>query len=244
MNTGIQDAWNLGWKLALVVRGDAREPLLDTYEAERWPVGRTLLRYTDRLFSQFTRAMSPGPLAGWLRRSVIARVLPRILRSRRIRAFAFRFVSELGIRYRESPAVTEGRPGLRSGPHAGDRLPDARVLRNGREVFIHDEVLGARYCLLLCGPRSSWSNSPAEEIWKRYRDVLKVEYLTWDDAVDALVDTTDELLTRLAVDRANDATAQYLVRPDGYIAFRCAGNHFENFSEYLAVWLGTADSPH
>src|SRR5690606_41678311 len=51
MNTGIQDARNLGWKLALVVRGRAAPGLLDTYDAERWPVGRFLLRFTDRLFA-------------------------------------------------------------------------------------------------------------------------------------------------------------------------------------------------
>lgn len=44
MNTGIQDAWNLGWKLALVAAGRAPGDLLDTYQAERWPVGRNLLR--------------------------------------------------------------------------------------------------------------------------------------------------------------------------------------------------------
>jgi 2-polyprenyl-6-methoxyphenol hydroxylase-like FAD-dependent oxidoreductase len=68
MNTGIQDAWNLGWKLGLVARGLAEDRLLDTYEAERWPVGQFLLRYTDRLFSTFTRAMSGRPLATWARR--------------------------------------------------------------------------------------------------------------------------------------------------------------------------------
>ena len=40
MNTGIQDAWNVGWKLALVAAGTADPTLLDSYEAERWPVGR------------------------------------------------------------------------------------------------------------------------------------------------------------------------------------------------------------
>src|SRR5262249_52453943 len=44
MNTGIQDAWNLGWKLALAVKGVAAEALLDTYEAERQPGGRLALR--------------------------------------------------------------------------------------------------------------------------------------------------------------------------------------------------------
>jgi 2-polyprenyl-6-methoxyphenol hydroxylase-like FAD-dependent oxidoreductase len=43
MNTGMQDAWNLGWKLALVARGVANPRLLDSYEAERWPVGRFVL---------------------------------------------------------------------------------------------------------------------------------------------------------------------------------------------------------
>ncbi|MGK5638171.1 FAD-dependent monooxygenase [Streptomyces sp. URMC 126] len=47
MNTGIQDAFNLGWKLALVIRGEAAEPLLDTYEEERLPVAAWTLRLTD-----------------------------------------------------------------------------------------------------------------------------------------------------------------------------------------------------
>ncbi|MGH7553597.1 MAG: FAD-dependent monooxygenase, partial [Longimicrobiales bacterium] len=44
MNTGIQDAWNLGWKLALVARGIADPAILDSYEPERLPVGRSVLR--------------------------------------------------------------------------------------------------------------------------------------------------------------------------------------------------------
>ncbi|HET7459077.1 MAG TPA: FAD-dependent monooxygenase, partial [Gemmatimonadaceae bacterium] len=130
MNTGIQDAWNLGWKLALVARGAASPALLDSYEAERWPVGRLLLKYTDRAFATFTRAMSSGRAAGWARRVVVPRVLPRVVGSPRLRAFAFRFVSELGIRYRRSPAVAEGMARLHGGPRAGDRLPDLRLIRD------------------------------------------------------------------------------------------------------------------
>src|SRR6185369_15860521 len=51
MNTGLQDAANLGWKMALVHAGYARTELLDSYHAERHPVGKRLLRTTDRLFS-------------------------------------------------------------------------------------------------------------------------------------------------------------------------------------------------
>jgi 2-polyprenyl-6-methoxyphenol hydroxylase-like FAD-dependent oxidoreductase len=48
MNTGIQDAWNLGWKLALVTRGRAKAALLDSYEPECLPVGRFVLRFSAR----------------------------------------------------------------------------------------------------------------------------------------------------------------------------------------------------
>jgi 2-polyprenyl-6-methoxyphenol hydroxylase-like FAD-dependent oxidoreductase len=51
MNTGLQDAYNLAWKLALVVSGTAGPALLDSYEAERIPVARSLLSTTDRGFS-------------------------------------------------------------------------------------------------------------------------------------------------------------------------------------------------
>jgi hypothetical protein len=60
MNTGIQDAWNLGWKLALVLRGEATPALLDSYHLERHPVGLKLLRFTDRLFSAASSRWAEG----------------------------------------------------------------------------------------------------------------------------------------------------------------------------------------
>lgn len=235
MNTGIQDAWNLGWKLALVVLGEAKEALFDTYEAERWPVGRALLRTTDRLFGQFTRAMSANATAAFVRRHVVARVLPRVFRSSRLRAFAFRFVSELAVRYRRSPAVTEGSPRLSTGPRAGDRLPDAPVSRAGRATRLHDELPVERYCLLLCGPTAAWERAAIDELAERHRGVLTIEHLTQDEAAQALVDHTREALERLGVRGVNQA--QYLVRPDGHVAFRCAGRDLAGVDAYLAVWL-------
>jgi 2-polyprenyl-6-methoxyphenol hydroxylase-like FAD-dependent oxidoreductase len=77
MNTGIQDAWNLGWKIALVSRGIAEEALLDTYDTERRPVGGFVVRFTDRAFSAAT---STNPLLRLLRTEVVPRVLPLGLR--------------------------------------------------------------------------------------------------------------------------------------------------------------------
>jgi 2-polyprenyl-6-methoxyphenol hydroxylase-like FAD-dependent oxidoreductase len=80
MNTGIQDAWNLGWKLALVVRGLADKALLDSYEPERLPVGRFVLRLSDRASSV---AISDSRLVRLLRTQLAPRLVPALLRFRR-----------------------------------------------------------------------------------------------------------------------------------------------------------------
>jgi 2-polyprenyl-6-methoxyphenol hydroxylase-like FAD-dependent oxidoreductase len=234
MNTGIQDAWNLGWKLAFVASGAAKPELLDSYEAERWPVGRTLLRYTDRIFGVFTRAMSSSAVAAWVRRTVVARVLPRVMAAERIRALLFRFVSELGIGYPRSPIVTEGTPSLRKGPRAGDRLPDATVTRNGQESTLQHEVVGPCLCLLLCGPVEEWSvSTDAIRACSTYSHLVTVKYLTRSPVPDALVDGSGAAFERLGVRK----TAQYLVRPDGYVAYRCAGTVLRGVEQYLGRWL-------
>ncbi len=234
MNTGIQDAWNLGWKLALVTAGSADPALLDSYEAERWPVGRALLRTTDRIFGVFTRSMS-NSAAAWVRRVVVARVLPRVMRSDRIRAAAFHFVSEFSIRYRGSPAVTEGTPSLRRGPRAGDRVPDAELTLDGRATTLQRE-LGAPYLhLLLCGDADAWdSRAPAvASVGTRYDGVLRVRRLTKSGGAAVLVDQSGAALSRLGVRDAG----QYLIRPDGYVAYRCRGTDLDGTESYLARWF-------
>lgn len=235
MNTGIQDAWNLGWKLALVAAGAADPTLLDSYEAERWPVGRALLRYTDRLFGVFTRSMSSSAAAAWVRRAVVARVLPRVMTVQRIRAAAFRFVSEFSIRYRTSAVVTEGTPLLKHGPRAGDRLPDVELARNGRATTLQQELRGPCLHLLLCGGADVWeSRAPAvASIAARYGGVVCVHRLTRSSGLDVLVDESGTALSRLGVRNA----AQYLVRPDGYIGYRCGGTNLDGIESYLSRWF-------
>ena len=232
MNTGIQDAWNLGWKLALVVKGLAVPQLLDSYEAERWPVGQTLLRFTDRIFSGLVRSLSGSALASWLRRTVAARVLPAVLTSTRLRAAGFRFISELGIRYRRSPAVMEAAPRLRAGPRAGDRFPDACLTLDGKAVRLHEAVVGPYLTLVLCGDGERWNTERLSEHPAYRGGLLRIERLTRRSEPRALVDELGEALARLGVDDA----AQYLVRSDGYVGFRCAGQAFDALERYLAEW--------
>ena len=236
MNTGMQDAWNLAWKLALVVRGAADDRLLESYEAERWPVGRFLLRFTDRAFSVVG---SGGPLLRLLGSLLAPGLAPLVLRSRRARAFGFRFVSQLGIRYRKSPIVCEGNPAPRRGPRAGDRLPDARIERDGGSTWLLHAMSRPGFRLLLCGPPEAWEPVVLRRLHERYAGLVTRYRLAADPGPDTLSDPMGEAFSRLGVRHA----AHYLVRPDGHVAFRSAGTDLAGVESYLAQWLPGARAP-
>jgi 2-polyprenyl-6-methoxyphenol hydroxylase-like FAD-dependent oxidoreductase len=120
MNTGLQDAYNLAWKLALVVKGKAGEALLGSYEAERIPVARRLLNTTDRAFKLI---VADNWLAGLFRTKILAWLAAFALSRKSVQEFAFRTVSQIAINYRKSP-ISKSLPGLPdTAPQAGDRFP-------------------------------------------------------------------------------------------------------------------------
>jgi 2-polyprenyl-6-methoxyphenol hydroxylase-like FAD-dependent oxidoreductase len=129
MNTGIQDAMNLGWKLAGAVHGWAPRWLLDSYEGERHPVGATVLQMTDAFNRMMVGHSRPMRL---LQRFVISSVL----RLRRPRLAVGGRLTGLGIAY---PAREPG-----AHPWTGRRMPDVRcadgrlyeLLRDGRFVLV------------------------------------------------------------------------------------------------------------
>jgi 2-polyprenyl-6-methoxyphenol hydroxylase-like FAD-dependent oxidoreductase len=229
MNTGIQDAWNLGWKLALVARGLAGEKLLDSYDAERRPVGRFVVRFTDWAFSAATSA---NPLVRTARTRLLPRVLPLVLRTGRPAGAGFRIVSQLGIRYRRSPAVREGRPRLRRGPRAGDRLPDARVTRDGQACWLGEALAAPSFHLLLCGPVGGWDAGQLATLGETLRGLLAVHHLTREASPGALQDPDGVALARLGVDERG----HYLVRPDGHVGYRAAGTDLRGLQRWLDQW--------
>jgi FAD binding domain len=230
MNTGIQDAWNLGWKLALVARGLAAEALLDSYDAERRPVGRFLVRFTDRAFAVST---STNRILRAARTQLVPRVLPLVLHVDRALAYGFRTVSQLGIGYRHSPAVQEGHPPPRRGPRAGDRLPDARVARDGQGCWLGEALAAPRFHLLLCGGLGDWDAGQLTAVGARHREVLTVHHLTHEAAPGALHDVDGQAFVRLGVEQA----AHYLIRPDGHVGYRAAGTDLDGLQRHLAHWL-------
>ncbi|WP_431679714.1 FAD-dependent monooxygenase [Kitasatospora sp. KL5] len=137
MNTGLQDAANLGWKLAAAVQGWASDALLDTYQAERHPVGRAVLRSSGALIRIALAQSLPARLAGGVLTAAADRLGPLARRGART-------VSGLAVAY---PPAGEAHPLV------GRRIPDLRLavdepgdsprlyeaLRSGRSVLIGND---------------------------------------------------------------------------------------------------------
>jgi 2-polyprenyl-6-methoxyphenol hydroxylase-like FAD-dependent oxidoreductase len=150
MNTGLQDAYNLAWKLALVANGEADEALLDSYEAERRPVAERLLRTTDRAFMLI---VADTPLAAFFRSQLMARMAAVAMRHEPIRRLLFRTISQIGIRYRGSP-LSRTLAGLpQEAPQAGDRFPwlQLKLREDGPVEDLFAALDDLRFNLLLIG---------------------------------------------------------------------------------------------
>jgi 2-polyprenyl-6-methoxyphenol hydroxylase-like FAD-dependent oxidoreductase len=114
MNTGMQDAFNLGWKLALAAQGRAGDVLLDSYQAERHPVGAAVIEQTNRLTSL-------GTVGGDLRRTLRNELVHAALGIPPLRSMMASQTEEVTIAYRDSPVVSgdhHGRGAVRPGDHA------------------------------------------------------------------------------------------------------------------------------
>ncbi len=150
MNTGLQDAYNLAWKLALVVTHRADDALLDSYEPERLPVADRLLSTTDRAFRFI---VSDSWVGGMFRTRILPNVAALAMTRERVRKSAFRTISQIGISYRESPLSRTMDGVAREAPRAGDRFPWLRLTFQGggpgEDLF--ERLDDTRFNLLVVG---------------------------------------------------------------------------------------------
>jgi FAD binding domain-containing protein len=150
MNTGLQDAYNLGWKLAYVVQGRADDALLDTYDQERRPVAARLLRTTDQAFQVI---VADGWFGKLFRTRVLARVAAFAMTREGVRKVAFRTISQIGIRYPASPLSQSLVRAGEGAPVAGDRFPwlQLQVRANGPVEDLFQKLDDTKFNLLVFG---------------------------------------------------------------------------------------------
>jgi 2,4-dichlorophenol 6-monooxygenase len=239
LNMAVQDAHNLAWKLAAVVKGDADPALLASYEAERRPVAVTNVRFATVAFFNTLSAISGfGLLTGAPaehNRGVLAALFADDAEGRHRRARLGEYFHtmrmegqaadiELGFAYGDSPAVTpDGTPAPPRDPtghlsvpvtRPGHRLPHAWLDRYGTSLSTHALLRPGRF-LLLAGDRAQPWCEAALDVARRHGFAVDAHRV----GPDAELRDRDGAWAQL---RGHDEHGAILVRPDGHVCFRSA----------------------
>ncbi|MEV0219861.1 FAD-dependent oxidoreductase [Streptomyces sp. NPDC050704] len=226
MNTGIQDAYNLAWKLASVVNGQAAEALLDTYSAERVPVGEILLGSTKTATKLIALRNAAAPVLLPVGMSLLNLLTPV---KRGVERKILRGMSGLALHYRSSPLTVPAEPSAERGKGAvvepGDRVScSLEVLHAGPGwQAVCEDLVDPRWKLLVfTGPGAPpEAVSRAQEAYGhalRVRVVRETEATGRDCGPEPLHDPGG--LVRSAFAAPATGSSYALVRPDGHLAAR------------------------
>ena len=221
MNLGIGDAFNLGWKLALVIRGEAAPSLLDSYEGERKPVARRILNGADR---GFELEATKNPLVELFRIYLLPNLINLMRSFSIVRKNIYQLFAQTWIEYRGSIIVATG--SARTRLRAGDRAPDGTLMAKPfTQQRLFDILRGAdHHVLLFDGLRPNSPASQLEEalrsVLNRYKVVTNIHRIPSDNVL---------LHHRYGVSSA----CFFLIRPDGYIAYIGTSNDLADFKTYM-----------
>ena len=212
MNTGLQDAYNLAWKLAAVINRTARPELLETYNEEREPNAQQLLKTTDRFFSVMIK---PGKQFEFLRLWLLPFLFPILAKFRFVQKIMFLFVSQVRINYKNS-SLSNGRSGSIK---SGMRFPWFNISENGKQVSIYNiiqEKSPISFTLLTYNisepiPQSSFYN------------IINIEKNP----------ENDKRLSKKGFSKTWIA----LLRPDNYICFTSDGLKIKEMNEHLRKYF-------
>jgi len=227
MNTGLQDAHNLAWKLAYFIRGKASENILDTYEAERRPLVLKIISTTDSVYSFMT---SNSVIIRISRLKLVPLLMPLLLSSVQrysdIRSRIFTSISGIGINYKHSfisDSLSSGNfPTI--APKPGERLPHLTYEMNGNPVTLYDLLNASTFNLLIFGNKVF--PAPFQKVVNKYTDVITVIYLAREVG-------TQTVFKRLGLKNKGC----YLIRPDHFIAWRSQEFNAVSFGNYLQKFM-------
>ena len=251
LNTGIQDAYNLMWKLALVHQGKGSEKLLDSYDTERHEVAEATIKKVSFVTSLVT---TKNPISRTLRNQLAA----ILINTDAVQNRFGRNVGMLDISYRNSPVVQEhtirltpmlqvrkvlGRnvSTFHQGPSCGDRAPNVFFLdEKSASHSLVDYLYGTHHNLLLFADLQLKAPSLMLEqvktlIEQRYADRIDCYLVTtaarsaseWDGAM--IIDRDGAIHRRYGVSEE----AIYLCRPDHHVAYRSQPVQLDLFAAYL-----------
>jgi 2-polyprenyl-6-methoxyphenol hydroxylase-like FAD-dependent oxidoreductase len=225
MNTGIQDAYNLAWKMALVLRGAADARLLDSYEAERRPVGAEVVERTRQASMSFGR--------------------DRGKKENRLED------TQILVNYRGSAWVRDAsKSRKKTAVRAGDRAPDAHGLRQDQVGFplrLFEVLRGTAHVLMvyLAGraarQQAAELEALARELGAAHPDAVRVVAIAAKGVkvpepvgVTLLADGEGAFARAYAVKPGST----FLIRPDGYVGYVADAPDRAGLSDFLNRGLG------
>ena len=210
MNTGIQDGYNLAWKLALVLRGEADARILETYNEERVEVAERLLETTDRMFDLL---VNPDWLLSFVRRQIFPRVASFLVGLDSVNQFIFPLISQTGISYHGHSLGTDTENGFAI--RTGDRMPYFVIDGKG----IYDWLRTPKFHLLTFANNLEPSELANQAIQAEFGS--QVEYLVFP------------LRRRVAEIFGTRKPFSVLLRPDNYIGFVSSGDPLSELRTYF-----------
>lgn len=211
MNTGIQDAYNLAWKLAFVLRGKAQDSLLATYSEERLANAKRLLHTTDQFFDV---AASDRWYFRFFRDNILPTLASFVTQFSAAKEFLFPTISQIGLNYSES-SLSQHQHERKFEVKAGDRMP--YFLVNGENVY--DRLREPKFHLL------AFSNEQQDN--EQVKSELDTEY---SDCIDFHI---IPLSARVVEIFGIHKPFKVLLRPDNYIALLSLESSVGDLKTYL-----------
>lgn len=218
MNTGIQDGYNLAWKMALVLQGKADEKLLGTYSEERLENAKHLLQTTDRAFQ-----VAAG--SSWLLNFVRMNVLPisakYILSFDAVKQFIFPLISQIGINYRHS-SLSQHAGDAKFSVKSGDRMP--YFLFNDESIY--DKLRQPKFHLLVFLDEQGGVPALKTELESQYAELVDFNAIPLNPQVAKAFGVNHPF--------------SVLLRPDNYIGFLSTETTLSGLSVYLKKFVGSS----
>ncbi len=226
MNSGMQDAQNLAWKLAFVIQNKIAPEILDSYEQERKPLAKRIIKTTNLFFKLVASERQTYRLFRMIGLKYFLRLFLLFMRKQSFKNHIFRNISGIAIRYKRSFLTSVKDSGFNSSaPKPGQRLPYFPYKINGEEKNIREEVNPEKFHLLVF-PKDK---NPGELLkqTKQWKEILSAEVIPF-------LAETEYLYKKFGI----RSGGWYLVRPDFHIACRMSGisgKKLDNYFQKLTI---------
>jgi 2-polyprenyl-6-methoxyphenol hydroxylase-like FAD-dependent oxidoreductase len=220
MNAGLQDAHNLAWKLAFVLKQKAKPGLLDSYTTERLDVSKGFARYADAVFKLVTNTnIAIRLFRTFALKLYFKRIFPKLENKEKLRLQFFKSISQIDIHYKPAFGSYNDleKLFLRGTPKPGYRFPYMDFIYNNKITNSHQILNVSVFTLLVL----------SEELTPEIKSISEKYKLAV--ALVKRLPETDKIYTNLGITN----TGYYLIRPDMYVELRSATSETEKLTIHL-----------